>query len=105
MMDGSIPYARRLRVRVRGHVRAVGFRPFVKVVARRLALAGWVRADDDGVLIEVEGVMTERFLDELRRFAPPLARVDAVEVEELAADGAIKGFGIVETSLPRSADA
>ncbi len=69
----------RLRLRVRGLVQGVGFRPFVYTLARRHGLAGWVMNDAEGVLIEVEGMSTALFADEVRRFAPPLARVDAIE--------------------------
>ncbi len=86
---------RRLRILVRGLVQDVGFRPFVAVLARRHDLAGWVRSDDAGVAIEIEGTTTERFVSELRRFAPPLARVDDVAVEEVATEGE-RGFRIVE---------
>jgi len=69
----------RVEVRVRGVVHDVGFRPFVRVLARRHGLVGWVRADADGILLEAEGTAIERFLRELRAFAPPLARVDALD--------------------------
>ncbi|MFN0250612.1 MAG: carbamoyltransferase HypF [Kofleriaceae bacterium] len=74
----------RARVRVRGLVQGVGFRPFVYGLANQYALSGWVLNDDAGVLLEVEGEATEAFLRALRAESPPLARVDAVEVEWLA---------------------
>ena len=46
---------RRVRVRVEGVVQGVGFRPHVYRLARELGLAGWVRNDERGVVIEVEG--------------------------------------------------
>jgi len=49
------PEAVRRRVRVRGMVQGVGFRPFVHRLARTFGLAGWVYNDDDGVLLEIEG--------------------------------------------------
>lgn len=74
----------RLRLRVRGLVQGVGFRPFVYTLARRHGLAGWVKNDAEGVLIEVEGAAVGLFADEVRRFAPPLARIDAVETKPIA---------------------
>ncbi len=68
----------RVRIRIAGRVRDVGFRAFVRVLAERLGLAGWVRGEGNAIIAEVEGVAIERFLFEVRRFAPPLARVDAV---------------------------
>ena len=45
--------AQRLRVRVRGAVQGVGFRPFVYRLATERQLTGWVRNDGDGVVAEV----------------------------------------------------
>ncbi|MGJ0511735.1 carbamoyltransferase HypF [Methylocystis sp.] len=75
----------RLRVRVRGAVQGVGFRPFVYDLATRMRLGGFVKNDAAGVLLEVQGERIDAFLDALSRHPPPLARVDAIEVEELAA--------------------
>ena len=45
----------RLRLRVRGIVQGVGFRPFVHGLARGYGVSGFVRNDAEGVVIEVEG--------------------------------------------------
>lgn len=74
----------RLRVRVRGAVQGVGFRPFVHNLATRMRLDGFVKNDAAGVLLEVQGERVDAFLESLSRHPPPLARVDAVEVEEVA---------------------
>jgi hydrogenase maturation protein HypF len=83
------------RIRVRGQVQGVGFRPFVYRLAQELNLAGWVRNDGEGVDIEVEGRLQdiEAFLARLQTEAPPLASVTAVEVREAPAGGA-RGFEI-----------
>lgn len=78
----------RLRLRVRGVVQGVGFRPFAYNLARRLSLGGFVRNDSEGVLIEVEGRRTAEFAAALRAEAPPLARIDAIEIDNLPALGA-----------------
>lgn len=78
---------RRMRVRVRGAVQGVGFRPFVYGLARRYALAGFVANDAGGVVIEVEGSRLNQFLTALNSEAPPLARVDAIETESAAVIG------------------
>src|SRR5271166_5325018 len=75
---------RRLRLRVRGAVQGVGFRPFAYALASRLSLRGFVRNDAEGVLIEVEGKRAEDFVSELEREAPPLARIDSVEIADIA---------------------
>ncbi|HUO49767.1 MAG TPA: carbamoyltransferase HypF [Acidimicrobiales bacterium] len=73
----------RRRLRVRGSVQGVGFRPFVYRHAVALGLAGFVGNDDAGVVIEVEG--SAAAVDELRRIVaespPPLSRVTSVEWE------------------------
>lgn len=87
--------AERARIRVRGLVQGVGFRPFVFGLAERHGLTGWVRNDDAGVLVEVQGPETERFVAALGTEAPPLARIDAVELERVAAHPGETGFAIL----------
>ncbi|HET7833798.1 MAG TPA: Sua5/YciO/YrdC/YwlC family protein, partial [Gallionella sp.] len=74
------------RIRVRGQVQGVGFRPFVYRLAVELGLQGWVRNDADGVEIEVQGNAAgiESMLARLHREAPVLARVDKVETSAAA---------------------
>jgi hydrogenase maturation protein HypF len=68
------------RYRVCGIVQGVGFRPFVVRVAARHALAGWVRNDSDGVLLEIRGRADalEAFVHELCAGPPALARIDSL---------------------------
>jgi hydrogenase maturation protein HypF len=75
----------RVRARVEGVVQGVGFRPFVHRLAREHALSGWVRNDEHGVLLEVEGEAdaVERFLERLSGEPPPLAVVERVRAERL----------------------
>ncbi len=71
----------RRRLRVTGTVQGVGFRPFVYREAVELGLAGFVRNDSAGVLIDVEG-SPERIAELCRRLVespPPLARVERVD--------------------------
>jgi hydrogenase maturation protein HypF len=78
---------RRLRLRVRGAVQGVGFRPHVYGLASQLDLSGFVRNDAEGVLIEVEGAGADQFVHALRLAPPPLARVDSLDVAELPLAG------------------
>ncbi len=87
------PDTGRLRVRVRGLVQGVGFRPHVYGLARRHGLAGWVLNDAEGVLLEVEGEGRAAFLVDLVEQAPPLSRIDAVEIEPVLETGGT-GFDI-----------
>lgn len=76
-------------------VQGVGFRPFVYVLAQRFGVSGYVRNDPEGVEVEAEGEggTLEAFLRALREEAPPLSRVEGVDVEELPPLGT-KGFVI-----------
>lgn len=76
----------RHRLRIRGLVQGVGFRPFVYALATRLHLSGWVYNDGAGVLLEVEGppARLEVFTRALTAEAPPLARIDALESQSRA---------------------
>lgn len=67
------------RIRVRGQVQGVGFRPFVWQLAHRMGIAGEVLNDPEGVLIFAHGPGLDAFETALRCEAPPLARVEAVE--------------------------
>ncbi len=96
------PRRRRLSLQVRGVVQGVGFRPFVYRLARRLDLTGTVRNTSGSVAIDVEGSSAglKAFLRELRRGAPPLARIEAVERTELRPLGR-RGFAILASSNHR----
>lgn len=71
----------RLRIRVRGRVQGVGFRPHVHALAGRFGLTGWVLNDPQGVLIEVQGSSVAAFRAAVSTEAPSLARIDAVECD------------------------
>ncbi|TWA86063.1 hydrogenase maturation carbamoyltransferase HypF [Azospirillum brasilense] len=86
---------KRLRLRVRGQVQGVGFRPFLHGLAHRLALTGWVLNDGAGVLAEVQGEALQRLLTALVKEAPPLARIDAVETAECPVRPDEAGFAIL----------
>ena len=86
----------RTRVRVEGTVQGVGFRPYVFSLASSLGLAGFVLNDSRGVLIEVEGDAVDAFLVRLPAEAPPLARIERVRAEAVAAVGE-RGFAIRES--------
>jgi hydrogenase maturation protein HypF len=102
----------RRKVRVRGVVQGVGFRPFVYRLALDHGLAGSVGNDTDGVNIEIEGPepLVEEFLRRLREEAPPISRIDSTVVEIVAPTGET-GFAIdtsrvlgrVSTGIPADA--
>ena len=91
----NTPVRERREVSVRGIVQGVGFRPFVYALARKHGLSGLVRNDAEGVRIEVEGPPEEleHFVRALEEDAPPLAVVEYVGWQPLAALGE-SGFRI-----------
>jgi len=91
MASGTVE---RLRVRVRGRVQGVGFRPHVHALAGRFGLTGWVLNDGEGVLLEGQGATTAAFLAALSAEAPPLARIDAVEAVSRPLQTGEQGFAI-----------
>jgi hydrogenase maturation protein HypF len=97
---------RRVAIRVEGVVQGVGFRPFVFRVAEELGLAGFVRNDTRGVLIEAEGdpEAIAELLVRLRHQPPPLSRVERTAVSDRATTG-VSGFVIVDSDRAGTADA
>ncbi|MEW5881681.1 MAG: carbamoyltransferase HypF [Pseudomonadota bacterium] len=76
----ATPLVRR-RLRVRGAVQGVGFRPFCALLATEHDLTGWVRNDSAGVEIEVQGpaAAIDAFVRQLAFEPPPLARIERIE--------------------------
>ena len=91
----------RIRLHVRGVVQGVGFRPFVHRLATRYGLVGFARNDPDGVHIEVEGVQSDDFLASLRTEAPPLARIDSIDISTASLRGD-RIFSILASDLGRA---
>ena len=85
-----------LRLRLRGRVQGVGFRWFVRGVARELGLAGRVRNLRDGS-VEIEVAGDPESVEELKarvRQGPPGAAVAGLHEERLAAEPGWDGFQI-----------
>lgn len=81
-MSGTLA-VERVRLRVRGVVQGVGFRPFVHRLAHRHGLSGFVRNDAGGVVVEAEGspLVLAAFVQAIPAEAPPLAHVAGIDVE------------------------
>ena len=88
-----------VRIRVRGQVQGVGFRPFVYRLALELGLSGWVLNDADGVEIEAQGTpgAIERLLHRIKGEAPDLAWVDEVSATPAGVITHRSGFKILES--------
>lgn len=99
------------RIRVRGTVQGVGFRPTVWRLANELQVHGSVSNDADGVLI-VAVAPRERLdalAQRLRSDAPPLAQVAAIERVPIARPSGVGGGFVIAASAgsrqPAGADA
>ncbi len=73
------------RLRVKGVVQGVGFRPYVYRLAQRFGLSGGVKNTGDGVLIEIFGPWERllAFQKALLKELPPLAHIKALSVSPL----------------------
>ncbi len=82
----------RWRLRVRGIVQGVGFRPWIYNLARRHELAGFVLNSARGVFIEVEGEPSaiDAFVAAMRSEAPPLVRIADIQRSEIQPTGEIE---------------
>jgi len=76
----------RWRISVQGLVQGVGFRPFVWTLAQQNQCTGWVRNDERGVNIEIQGEADalERFFGHLTSAPPPLASIALIEHQPTA---------------------
>ncbi|WP_428606991.1 carbamoyltransferase HypF [Sedimenticola sp.] len=89
------------RIRVRGLVQGVGFRPTVWNLANRCKLSGAVWNDAEGVLIDAVGSQSsiDRLVQLIEQQPPPLAKIDVIERQPLALAGRADyiGFEIVKS--------
>lgn len=76
----------RLRLKIRGVVQGVGFRPFLYGHASRLGLIGFARNTSEGVLAEVQGPpeRLREYQDAIAREGPPLCVIKEIEIREIA---------------------
>ncbi|MEE8193370.1 MAG: carbamoyltransferase HypF [Gemmatimonadales bacterium] len=99
-MTARAPAAEReaLRLSVTGVVQGVGFRPFVHRLALEHGLGGWVRNEAGEVRISVEGrkAAVKAFVHDLVDKAPPLSRIDSVDVAQTELSH-VDEFRIVES--------
>jgi hydrogenase maturation protein HypF len=91
----------RAEILVTGIVQGVGFRPFIYRIAAENQLKGTVRnRGDAGVEIVVEGSEenVKRFIDDLERKKPPLARIYELSVNYAEDKGEFSRFIILKSS-------
>src|SRR4051812_5604380 len=77
-----------IRASVRGSVQGVGFRDAATRQAGALGVRGWVRNEEDHVVVHAEAAPEgiERFAEFLRK-GPRGARVDDVEIQDVEVEG------------------
>ena len=92
------------RVKLRGVVQGVGFRPFVRRLAKELGLTGWVRKDDHDLEIEVCGDsgQVKKLIERLQNDAPPSSRIDSMMMQEAVVDSQAEGFYILNSQGARA---
>jgi hydrogenase maturation protein HypF len=92
------------KIRVRGIVQGVGFRPTVWKLAQRFQLYGVVSNDGDGVLIEIQGKLSiiDDFVKALHDEMPVLSRIDSIERKPLETSSTLAApatsFQIIESN-------
>ena len=86
---------RSIKLKIRGRVQGVGFRPFVYRIATQLDLKGYVLNSSKGVEILLQGDKgsISKFISQLKHNAPPLSVIDRIEEEEIE-DIEYKDFSI-----------
>ncbi len=76
---------RRAEIKITGIVQGIGFRPFIYNLAKTHSIQGWVLNNERGVLIdaEAEDGNLDRFIQDIPKLAPPLARIESFELRQL----------------------
>src|SRR3989339_551669 len=87
----------RISIQITGTVQGVGFRPFVYNLANKYNLKGFCLNDSRGVLIEVQGELIDRFIEEIKTSPPPLSRIEGLTSQMLAGSELYKDFSIRES--------
>jgi hydrogenase maturation protein HypF len=69
------------KIRVRGIVQGVGFRPFVYKLAKKHEISGYVLNDTEGVFIHAEGKEADidRFIINIHAEKPEIARIESLD--------------------------
>lgn len=101
--DTLQPDAVAVQIELSGLVQGVGLRPFVARLAGELGLSGFIRNNDQGVEIHVEGTASniDRLIARLTKDPPPAARVDRIH-RATTVQSFGPGFAIPESTTTRS---
>jgi hydrogenase maturation protein HypF len=76
---------KRAEIGITGIVQGIGFRPFIYNLAQKHLILGWVLNNEKGVLIDAESEdgNLDRFIQDIPKLAPPLARIESFDVKYL----------------------
>jgi len=76
---------KRAEIKIAGIVQGIGFRPFIYNLAKTHLIRGWVLNNEKGVFIDAESEdgNLDRFIQDIPKFAPPLARIESFDVKVL----------------------
>jgi hydrogenase maturation protein HypF len=93
-----MPEEKAIKIKVKGNVQGVGFRPFVYSLAIQNNLKGWVRNTSNGVNIELVGSIPDLdvFILALKNSPPPLSRIDSISIVD-AEKQSYKIFEIIKS--------
>lgn len=77
------------RIKIRGIVQGVGFRPFVFRLAHKFELKGWVLNSSSSVIIHIEGKKEKlkEFVISLRKEKPAPAVIEDISIEDAEFEG------------------
>ncbi len=89
-----------IKIKIKGVVQGIGFRPFIFRIANLLNVKGYVKNVKGGVEIHAEASqkILDRFLDEITRKKPPLCKIDEIEIKN-ANIANFKSFTIEESDV------
>lgn len=90
------------KIKVRGVVQGVGFRPLVYELALRNRLKGHVfnTSGDVTIVLEGAGMDIESFLSQLKKSPPPQSRIESIDLEEQPVEG-FQQFQIKESQIKK----
>ena len=76
---------KRVEIGITGIVQGIGFRPFIFNLAQKHLVRGWVLNNEKGVFIDAESEdgNLDRFIQDIPKLAPPLARIETFDVKRV----------------------
>jgi hydrogenase maturation protein HypF len=93
----NIEEKKRYRIKIKGRVQGVGFRPTVFRYAKKFNLSGFVCNTSEGILIEVEGKgEIKNFINFIKENPPPKSKIEKIIIEEIGIKNETE-FRIIES--------